>query len=129
MPYKIFNLEEDSAKFIEYYQKNNDVISREVVTRKAVIWSFQEINLTKYDASLWNEAVMMFDAWLDGVDRKKTDYWHFPKSLDQEKDIILSAWIAENEEGLSKLGWYLSKIEVWYRGPLNVEEIPEERWY
>ena len=54
------------------------------------------------------------------------EFYYDDEITEEEREAIESAWEEDSYEGIEGLGWYDDEYEVWFLGPLEVEEVTED---
>jgi hypothetical protein len=91
--------------------------------RTGKVWCEEEPDLSDYSES--EGADMSF--LVEYVDEEQIDGWDFTIESDddiseEEKESMENAWNDSLEAGMKELGWVWNDRELWFYGPLDVEE-------
>jgi hypothetical protein len=93
--------------------------------RTGKVWCDDEPDLSEYDED--EGADMSF--LVEYSDEEQIDGWFFEVVVEdggevseEEKEKIEEAWNNNLEDGMRDIGWEWSDRELWFYGPLDVEE-------
>lgn len=125
MPYKVSPRFKKSATETEIFKKDGKTLKHTVVWRWSSVMTPDNPDLSGYDEE---EGINVYDAGWDaeliGSDDGCDEWWEFPEGMGKrEQRKIEKAWEEEWHSGIEELGWEQDDTELWYSGPLEVEEI------
>lgn len=91
--------------------------------RNGKVWCEDEPDLSEYDPEEGADMSMLTEY----SDEEQDDGWFFEvvsedKITDEEKAEIEEAWNNGLEDAMSDIGWEWNDRELWFYGPLEVEE-------
>lgn len=87
------------------------------------VWCEDEPNLSEYDPEEGADISILTEY----LDEEQNDGWFFEiesddEITDEEKSEIAEAWNNGLEDAMRDIGWAWSDRELWFYGPLEVEE-------
>lgn len=126
MAWKISNAEKKNVTEIEIWKKDEQILQRIHGWRWGAYKACEEPDLSDYDPE---EGINVND--LDGehlgLDDGQYEEWVFPDGMTKkEQKKLLKAWAEDWHEGVTNLGWEEWDSELWFRGPLEIEEIADD---
>ena len=91
--------------------------------RTGKVWCEEEPDLSDYDPETGADMSMLTEY----TDEEQEDGWSFDvesesEISDEEKAEIETAWMDGLEAAMSDIGWEWTDRELWFYGPLEVEE-------
>ena len=91
--------------------------------RTGKVWCEDEPDLSHYDAEEGADMAFL----VEYVDEEQVDGWSFDiesesEITDEEKVEIETAWNEGLEDAMRDIGWQWTDRELWFYGPLDVEE-------
>lgn len=87
------------------------------------VWCEEEPNLSEYDPEEGADMAFL----VEYCDEEQEDGWLFDvmsddEITDEEKEEIETAWNEGLEDAMRDIGWEWNDRELWFFGPLTVEE-------
>ena len=126
MPYKITPEFKKNVTEIEVWKKGDQYLKRIHGWRWGEYIAEEEPDLSGYDPEEGID-VLSLNGEQGDLDDGQYEEWLFPEGMDEEdQQRILDAWESDWHEGITDLGWEEWESELWFRGPLNVEEVEDE---
>ena len=91
--------------------------------RNGKVWCEDEPDLSEYDPEEGADMAFL----VEYVDEEQDDGWFFEvesddEITDEEKAEIEAAWNNGLEDAMRDIGWEWNDRELWFYGPLEVEE-------
>lgn len=91
--------------------------------RNGKVWCEDEPDLSEYDPEEGADMAFL----VEYVDEEQDDGWFFEvesdnEITDEEKAEIEEAWNIGLEDAMRDIGWEWNDRELWFYGPLEVEE-------
>ena len=91
--------------------------------RNGKVWCEDEPDLSEYDPEEGADMAFL----VEYVDEEQDDGWFFEvesddEITDEEKAEIEAAWNDGLEDAMRDIGWEWTDRELWFYGPLEVEE-------
>ena len=125
MPYKITPEFKKNVTEVEVWKKDDQYLKRIHGWRWGEYIAEEEPGLSGYDPEEGID-VLSLDGEQGDLDDGQYEEWEFPEGMDEEdQQRILDAWESDWHEGITDLGWEEWESELWFRGPLNVEEVED----
>ena len=122
MPYKITPEFKKKVTEIEIWKKDDQYLKRIHGWRWGEYIAEDKPDFSDYDPEEGID-VLSLDGEQGDLDDGQYEEWQFPEGMDeQDQQRILDAWASDWHEGITDLGWEEWESELWFRGPLNVEE-------
>lgn len=125
MPYKISTSEKKSVIEKNFYEKDGKSFTVEQCYRWGYFTSDEKPDLENYNPE---EGVMIYDYGVDDHsfdDGCYIDFIYDDDITEEEREAIENTWEEDWYEGINELGWHEVETEVWFYGPLEVEDLPK----
>lgn len=126
MPYKVSTIEKKSVIEKNFYVKDDKTFYIEQGYRWGYFTTNEKPDLDDYDPE---EGLMIYQYDVDDHsfdDGCWIEFYYDDEITDEEREAIENAWEEDWYEGLNALGWQDDEYEVWFRGDLEVEELPKQ---
>lgn len=126
MKTKVSTVEKKSVIEKNYYERDGKTFYIEQGYRWGYFVTEDEVDLENYDPE---EGLLIYN--YDVIDHSFDDgcwieFYYDDEITEEEREEIETAWGEDWYEGLEALGWSDDEYEVWFRGELEKEEVPEE---
>lgn len=126
MPWKITPEYKKNVTEIEIWKKDDQYLKRVHGWRWGEYTAYEEPDLSDYDPEVGID-VNSLDGDQGDLDDGQYEEWEFPEGMTEEQQQeLMDAWEEDWHEGISNLGWEEWETELWFRGPLLVEEIADD---
>jgi len=125
MPYKVSTIEKKSVIEKNFYVKDGKSFYIEQGYRWGYFTTDEKPDLDDYDPE---EGLMIYQYDVDDHsfdDGCWIEFYYDDEITDEEREAIENAWEEDWYEGLNNLGWQDDEYEVWFRGELEVEDLPK----
>lgn len=128
MPYRITTVEKKNVTEVERWSKDSEELVHRIGWRWATVITENEPDLSEYDPE--TDEIEVYDAWsseLDSCNDSCWEEWDYPESWSEEdREKFQELWSEEWHEAPLTLGWKEEDTQLWFSGPLEVEEFEVE---
>jgi hypothetical protein len=121
--WKLSPQEQNSMQEVHVWKKENSTFQFSEEVHHGHVLVAEKPDLSKYDPDV---GVNVYEAF-NVLEYEFSESWsgnpEFSDDIsEEERDRLWSLWTEEGEAGLMAEGWNL-KVDVWFYGPLSVEEV------
>lgn len=126
MKYKISTVDKKSIIEKNFYEKDGKTFHIEQGYRWGYFETEDPIDIEELKN---NDELMIYK--FDVTDHCFSDgcwieFYYDDEITEEEREAIEAAWEEDSYEGIEGLGWYDDEYEVWFLGPLEVEEVTDD---
>lgn len=125
MAWKVSPQYKKSVTEVERWSKNGEELVHRIGWRWATITVEEAPDLSDYDPE--TDEIEVYDEWsasLDSCDDGVWEDWEYPASWTSEDiEKFQELWDEEWHEAPLSLGWQEEDTQLWFTGPLEIEEI------
>ena len=126
MSFKISTQEKKNVTEVEVWTKDGETLKHSIGWRWGSVMVDEEPDLSDYDPVNGIDVYYEWGADLIGYDDSCWEDWEYPESwTDEDKQKFIEAWEEEGLDAPLNLGWNESDTELYFYGPLDIEELED----
>lgn len=125
MAYRVSPQNKKCVTEVETWTKDGEMLVHRIGWRWASVLVDEEPDLSDYDPE--TDEIEVYDEWgasVEGCSDGVWEEWEYPENWsDEDKEKFQELWDEEWHEAPLNLGWHEEDSQLWFTGPLEIEEI------